>query len=277
MPQRLRLSRRAFLQLLVGLVGAVGVYDLIELGWLEITRVTLTLPNLPPAFNGLTIAQISDLHLGPLVGIERVREALRAARALHADVIIMTGDFVSRSTSGELDVLQPELAQMRAPEGVVAVLGNWDWWGNARKVTRALQTAGITVLRNENTVLQRGSEKLYIAGVDSYMFNAADLPLAMHTIPPNAPTLLLAHEPDFADFAMQDARVLAQFSGHTHGGQVRVPLIGPILLPYRGRKYPEGLRQVGDLWLYTNRGIGVTRLPVRLNCRPEITLFTLTG
>jgi predicted MPP superfamily phosphohydrolase len=159
---------------------------------------------------------------------------------------------------------------------VYAILGNHDHWTDADEVARALQTQPITVLRNAAIPIDRGGARLWIAGVDDVWERHADLDQALRLVPADQATILLAHEPDYADLAAQYS-VDLQLSGHSHGGQVQLPFFGSPILPYLGRKYPRGLYQIGSLQLYTNRGLGVVSPPVRFNCRPEITLFTLTS
>jgi predicted MPP superfamily phosphohydrolase len=131
------------------------------------------------------------------------------------------------------------------------------------------------MLVNESTMLERGGEKLVIAGIDDLYDNHHDLERALAGVPEDAAVMLLAHEPDFADAAARDARLILQLSGHSHGGQVRLPFVGQAWLPRLGQKYPAGLYHVGGMQVYTNRGIGVVGVPVRFNCRPEVTLLTL--
>lgn len=276
-----KLSRRAFLRLLGGaalIPPASWLYMAeLELRWLQVERVNVSLPRLPRAFHGLTIAQFGDLHLGPYIGAEEVRAAVELVMSLNADVIVITGDFVSTLVNGEAKIIEAELAPLSAPLGVYGITGNHDWWNDRKVVRRALEAAGHIMLQNERVPLTRAGEILYLAGLDDYWQGRADLPKTLAGLPGEAPVVLLAHEPDFADLAARDPRILLQLSGHSHGGQVRLPLIGPLELPRYAHRYPLGLQKAGELWVYTNRGIGVTGLPVRFNCRPEVTLLTLTG
>ena len=134
---------------------------------------------------------------------------------------------------------------------------------------------GIPVLVNEGVLLRYQGAQLYVAGVDSCTRGRPDLQQALAAAPPGVPVILLAHEPDFANRAAQDGRVMLQLSGHTHGGQVRLPLLGPVTLPEHGRSYHTGLYRIRQMWLYTTRGIGVNGLPFRFLCPPEITHLTL--
>ena len=276
--KRRGLSRRAFLRTLVyGSATLGGVYSCgFERRWLKVEHVTIPVPRLPAAFDGLTVAQFSDLHLGGQMGPGFIRQAVDVTLSLKPDLILLTGDYVSRVTHGEPDMIVQELSRLSAPEGVWAILGNHDHWNNADVVAEALRHAGVSLLRNANGALLRSGQRLWIAGVDDVLTHYHDLPRALQGIPEGAATILLAHEPDFADKAAKDARVSLQLSGHSHGGQINLPYLTGLALPRLARKYVRGLHHVGDLWLYTNRGLGTTGLPLRLNSRPEVTLFTLT-
>jgi len=248
---------------------------------LVIERVAPVLPRLPRAFHGYTIVQLSDFHYGPLVEPDSLRAAFDAACTLRPDLIVVTGDFVSRLTGGEAARVTHALTGLRARDGVFAVLGNHDWWEESDEVAEAVEAAGARVLRNEHIALRRDGATLYLAGVDDVRADAHDLPRALRGIPPDACVLLLAHEPYFADSAVRlgrvDApRVALQLSGHSHGGQIRVPFLEPLVLRATGHhKYPRGLNRVGELQVYTNRGLGVVGLPLRYNCPPEVTHLTL--
>jgi predicted MPP superfamily phosphohydrolase len=174
---------------------------------------------------------------------------------------------------GEAEIIVEAFSRLQAPAGVFAILGNHDHWTDAEQVCEAAREAGVTVLRNQGMALQEGA--LWLAGVDDVWEEKHDLEAALGGAPDESAVILLAHEPDYADEVAADGRVALQLSGHSHGGQVRFPYFGATVLPYLGRKYPFGLRQVGSMWLYTNRGVGVVSPPVRFNCRPEITLLTL--
>lgn len=243
---------------------------------LAVERVTIRLPRLPPAFHGFTLVQLSDFHYGPLVEPASLSIAFDVACALQPDLFVVTGDFVSRLTRTEADWLARELSRLSAPGGVFAVLGNHDWWEESDRVTEAVEAAGVRVLRNEHVALQRDGAALYLAGVDDVRAGAHDLPRALCGIPSEACVLLLAHEPYFAEAAARTGRVALQLSGHSHGGQMRVPILEPLVLRLIGHhKYPRGLNRVGAMQVYTNRGLGVVGFPLRYNCPPEVTHLTL--
>ena len=153
-------------------------------------------------------------------------------------------------------------------------MGNHDAASYPEKIAEALLGYRIPVLRNSSLAIERGTDRVWVAGIDDLLRGEPDLDLTLSRIPRNETTILLAHEPDFADDAAARS-VDLQLSGHSHGGQIWIPGIGAPWLPPMARKYPRGLRSIGNLKLYTNIGIGTIRAPIRINCRPEITLITL--
>jgi predicted MPP superfamily phosphohydrolase len=246
-----------------------------------VEQVEISLPRLPEQFDGLKIVQLSDLHYGPHISSTDLAAVVKTTNRLHPDVAVITGDFVTvqlfrgpsqAQTDAELCAI--ELAGLRARLGRFAVLGNHDHYAGADSVAETLNLNGIAVLRNCAAPVESDQARLWIAGVDDVLVHGADLEKAVRQVPKNEPTVLLAHEPDYADYVTQ-FRVDLQLSGHSHGGQVRIPFLGAPILPAMARKYPIGMRRVGRLQLYTNRGIGVIDPPVRFNCPPEITLLTL--
>jgi predicted MPP superfamily phosphohydrolase len=246
--------------------------------WVEpkrpvVERITVPLRKLPPELDGFVIAQLSDLHHGSMVGLDEIAHGVELANGLDPDVVVLTGDFVT-GTHEYAAPCAEALRGLRARHGVFACLGNHDFWTNPGHVADALEAQGIPVLRNTHTRLSVRGANLCLAAIDDVWVEAHDLESSLQGIPEGGCTVLLCHEPDFADTAAQYP-VDLQLSGHTHGGQVRLPLFGPPLLPPFGRKYPQGLRRVGDLTLYTNRGLGRIFPPLRFRCRPEVTALRL--
>lgn len=244
---------------------------------LEIVRLKVALRLLPRAFDGLTIVQISDLHFGPFVGPEEGRAVVDVVMGLKPQMVAITGDHASRATERETDLIVDVYSRLSAPLGVYAIMGNHDHWTNHAAVDEAIRGTRVTLLRNTNVAVEQAGDVLYIAGVDDVWERQDDLPLALKGVPDQGLAILLAHEPDFADEASNDRRVALQISGHSHGGQVRLPGLGPLRLPSLARRYPAGLFDVGSMRLYVNRGIGVVSPPVRFNCRPEVTLLELVA
>jgi predicted MPP superfamily phosphohydrolase len=249
----------------------------IEPAELEVTRVTIPLRRLPPRFDGFTIAQLSDMHLGGWMTVEHMLAVAECVNALQPDVIAITGDFVHEFWNMSSVELTHSLSTLRAKEGVIGVLGNHDHRRGAALVAQAIEDAGVTLLFNSHLVLSRDDARLYIAGVDDIWVNRQNLGRALEGIPPESAVVLLAHEPDYADEVATTGRVGLQLSGHTHGGQVRIPGWGAPVLPWLGKKYDAGLFRVNGMHLYVNRGVGMIPPYVRFNCRPEITLITLAS
>jgi len=248
-------------------------------------RIEVPLARLPEAWDGIRIVQMSDFHYDDYFSVVPIRKAIDIVNELDADLVVLTGDFVtlppfkkylggSKRAARFIEPCANLLAPLRARHGVLAVLGNHDAASDPHRITEALQAKGIAVLRNRGIPFEKGEQRLWLAGLDDVLERQSDLELTLRPIPKNEPVILLAHEPDVAN-AVSNYRVDLQLSGHSHGGQVRFPLIGAPYLPPLGRKYPRGLHRIRGLTLYTNIGIGTIRLPVRFWCPPEVTLITL--
>ncbi|MDQ4106918.1 MAG: metallophosphoesterase, partial [Actinomycetota bacterium] len=190
--------------------------------------------------------------------------------------IAVTGDFLSYSADpGVPRRLVEALRRLRARDGVVAVMGNHDYLTDADLVRRCLREAGVTELLNDVRAVRRGDAALHVAGVDDVMEGKSRLDLVLEMLPEDGAAVLLTHEPDFADVSAATGRFDLQLSGHSHGGQVRLPLYGPIYLPPFSQRYTRGLYEVGDMVQYTNRGLGFVDARLRFFSRPEITVLTL--
>jgi len=260
----------------------------IQNGHLIVRRVDVPIPNLPRALDGLRIGQICDLHLGPATPLSRVEQAVTLINAEAPDLVALTGDFVDDPLHiiGYAEVLA--LSQSRL--GCFACLGNHDLYHNADTIAAPLQASGIKVLRNQYQLVTVGGAQLCIVGIDDIGTNALnvrhvepadDLTAALAGSPfSDVIRVLLAHNPDFVMepvFARETARRPIQLvlSGHTHGGQVQLPLIGAPFLPSRyGQMFSGGLVQVAGTQVYVSRGAGAS-WPVRFNCPPEVNVLTL--
>ncbi len=258
--------------------GALFAYGAgIEARWIEITRLAIKIPGLPAPFRGYRIVHISDIHEGDWLPLSRLESAVRMVNREKPDLIAITGDFVTYTYPEAPIDISPTLRHLHARDGVAAVLGNHDYWGLGSDLIRhTIAEAGITDLNNNVHTLHKDGAVLHLAGVDSARERMARLDVTLSKLPANGTAILLAHEPDFADVAAASGRFSLQLSGHSHGGQIVVPLIGPPRLPPMGRKYYAGLYNIKGMHLYTNRGLGVVGLPLRFLCRPEITVITLT-
>ncbi|MGI9102921.1 MAG: metallophosphoesterase [Terriglobales bacterium] len=263
--------------------GLTGYSSLLQTHTVATESVRFDLARLGAGLDGFRIAQISDLHYGPYTGEREIRAAMDAAHAAEPDIIVLTGDFVTATWLFHYGHRSPAamapcaelLSEIHCPGGVYAILGNHDWGVGAETVAGYLREAGIRVLRNEAIPIERGGARLWLAGTDDALFRAADLDRALAGIPAGEPVILLAHEPDFADQAARYP-VDIQLSGHAHGGQIVIPGV-PGYLPPLGRKYPRGLYRIGNLRLYSNRGIGVSGAPVRFGATPEVTVVELAA
>ena len=285
-----KLTRRRFLALGLPLATAGTLSSVVGRGFeeaqgLTIRTIVISIPRLPPAFDGFAIAHLTDFHYHPIYTARPIIKGIREANKLNPDAVVLTGDFVTRPLfrfrRRAIDNIQAQaepcaelLSHLRAKHGTYAVLGNHDQSSRPALITASLEKYGIRVLRNQAVSLERNGRRIWFAGVDDALAGADDLPRTISGIPAKDTTILLAHEPDIADAVAEYAGNL-QLSGHSHGGQIRLPWLGPPYLPELARRYPRGLREVGDLSLYTNCGLGTIGLPIRLNSPPELTLVRL--
>jgi len=277
-------TRRAFLKGGVIAAGGLAFYaGEVERHWIDVHQVTIRLKNLPETFRGFRIAQVADFHYGEYSEPTFIRAAVHAVNALQPDLVALTGDFVSalpmvkRISVDFAFHCAHLLAQLECPQKF-AVLGNHDVIASRAEVTDALVANRIPVLHNTAIPIEKDGTRLWLAGVaDVLVGGEADLNKAVPKgrIAGSEPLILMAHEPDYADRVIGSG-VDLMLSGHTHGGQVRIPFMPPVNLPPLGRKYVEGLFVLGDLQLYVTRGIGTVGVPFRFRCPPEITLITLT-
>ncbi|WP_213803335.1 metallophosphoesterase [Granulicella sp. dw_53] len=278
-----RISRRKFLVGTGAGIAGLALYSgEIARHELDIVERPIAIRNLPGPFHGYRIVQISDIHLEEFTEPFFLEHVIRRVNALTPDLILLTGDFV---TMGAVNFFSESHAAYHCAELLAtltcplryAILGNHDIAVGAPVVTRALESNGIPVLLNSFIAVERKDARIWLCGVQD---PATAVPLLDATIPdkPDGPVILMAHEPDFADIVVQHPRaplVDLMLSGHSHGGQVRLPFLGPLVLPPMGKKYYEGHYQFNNMQLYVNRGIGTVGIPFRLNCPPEVTVLTL--
>ncbi len=279
-------TRRQFIRLAAtaGVAALAVDTTLIAPNLPRIVRKEIDLRRWPERLEGFTIALLSDFHYDPYFSVHPLRSSISMVNGLHPDLIVLTGDFVTEPFSGgkakaekAADAAEPcaqLLRQMQAPHGLWAVLGNHDVVTDPNRVVESLHAVGIQVMGNQSVPIERSGARFWLAGVDDVLERRSDLDKALHKIPANDPVVLLAHEPDFADDVARFP-VDLQLSGHSHGGQVRIPFMRPLWLPALAKKYIWGLYKIGGLTLYTNPGLGTVGPPVRMNCPPEITLLTL--
>ncbi len=280
---RRQLTRRRFLAGGAVTAAALSLYSgELERHALTVVRRTIPVTNLPVAFHGFTIAQISDIHYRDFDEPYFVEHAVNLVNSLKPDLVALTGDFITaHRVPGASDATAVSdanecasiLAGIRCPLRFCS-LGNHDTV-SVQGVLRALRTHGLTPLDNQHVAVDLRGDRLWIAGLaDAYL----DVPNIAKAIPKHKlsePVILLGHEPDFADTVAQFHPVDLMLAGHTHGGQIRLPLLPAMFLPAMGVKYVSGLYTVGRTQLYVNRGLGTMHLPFRLNCPPELTLLIL--
>ena len=278
-------SRRDFLKELGktalggAFVGAGGLFyshDL-ETTWLEVTKMRLQLPRLAFDFSNYRVVHVSDLHLDDYTEPEYLTKLVRLVNEQQPDLIAFTGDFVTFTAERFASELAITLSRLDARDGVVTVLGNHDYLAGSAAVISAIREGGATVLPNEVRTLERAGSSLHVCGLDDVWEGRPSLENVLARMPNDGAALLLVHEPDFADTSSTTGRFDLQLSGHSHGGQVRFPVVGAPVLPRYARKYPIGLYRVDDMLLYTNRGLGMLPPRFRFLCRPEITVLDLNA
>ena len=280
-------TRRSLLKTLsYGAVGTALYAGEIERHWIDVVHRDIYLTGLPEEFHGMKVAQLSDIHLNEYTEPFLLREAVDAINRLQPDMVLLTGDYVSAEVLPKKLTMEAGeecaslLSQLDCPRRY-AILGNHDCLAGADAISTALRRHGIPVLRNAYLPIEQGRGRLWLAGLEDPVCGRPDADLAIPAMirnQRNEPVILMCHAPDFVDDLLKHPAghsVSLMLSGHTHGGQVCIPMLGAFHLPPYGRKYIEGWFPFGPLQLYVNRGIGSVGLPFRFNCRPEITSFTL--
>ncbi len=280
----LPIDRRKFIRLAVAASVTALAADcaIIEPNRPRVVRREIALSRWPSRLDGFTIALLSDFHYDPYFSAHPLHSAIGMVNDLRPDLIALTGDFVStpllhsndRKAALAAEPCADLIGKMNARHGLWAVMGNHDYFTDQDHVIAALQAQGIQVLSNRSVPIESDGARFWLGGLNDILSRTADIRATLQPVPTGDATILLVHEPDYA------ARVAAfpvdlQLSGHSHGGQVRVPFVPPLFLPELGRKYIWGQYKIGQLTLYTNPGLGTVNLPIRLNCPPEITLLTL--
>lgn len=275
--QQTPITRRQFLKtVLVGFGGALAAsYPVfIERYWVTVNHYQVALPGLPPAFHGLRIVHLSDIHAGPWSPDGWLQGLMRTVMDLRADLIACTGDYVrEKNGTTQIERIWPLLAGLQAPLGVYSVLGNHDHWADRELSLHWLEQSGQN-LRHKAARLERDGQPLWLVGAGDLWEDDLGLEAALANIPPDEARVVLAHNPDSydADFS---GRVDLMLCGHTHGGQVRLPLIGAPMVPVSNKTYVSGLLHLSRGAMFISRGIGWSGLPVRFNCSPEIAVLEL--
>lgn len=275
---KINLTRRQFLSgmaaaPLVALSATTAYASFIEPYHYQLSETDIFIRDLPEAFEGFRIAQISDVHHSRLVSIEEVRRVVELAQSAKPDMVVLTGDYTT-AYRRYIEPCAEALGALVAPEGVWAVLGNHDHYTDPQLTVRALERAHIHVLNNANTIIRRGQDTLQLVGIDDWDWNGTDWPRAFHGVDRKRASILLSHQPRVFDLA-ETENVSLILSGHTHGGQIRLPLIGAPARFSKQLKYLRGLYERNGTQLYVSRGTGVIGLPVRFGVPPEIAVLRL--
>jgi predicted MPP superfamily phosphohydrolase len=270
-----RVDRRTFLKgtLLAGAAAALPAIAEGQTPTLVAEEQLFLVPGLDPSHDGLKVAQLSDLHVGARTPVETIRAAIATANAFQPDLVLLTGDFVGRQRS-DVEAMRDQLGGLSAP--TVAVLGNHDHWVDAAGAADALRGHGYEVLENAWTSLTLRGAPLPVVGVGDLRTAHEDVARATRGLPPGAAPVVLTHCPGTADRLQALERPALCFAGHTHGGQVVLPILTPTFMYALKREfYPRGRYRLGQLQLYVNRGVGNSAFRIRINCPPEVTLATL--
>lgn len=243
------------------------VYDL------EITRHEVFVRDLPPSFDGYRIVFLTDTHVASFHRRAFFREVVAQANAFEPDLVLLGGDFVTFERHIPL-MAELLLSGLAARDGIYAVLGNHDYWANGDGVVAAMTARGVRFIINRSIALRRGEDVISLAGIDELYRGAPDVDAAFLRTDPHVPCIGLSHHPDIIDL-LDGRRIDLLLCGHTHGGQIRFPFFGSVVVPskHEGR-YAAGFHRAGSVLMYVSRGIGSIP-PLRILCKPEVATFTL--
>lgn len=248
---------------------------------IEVSRVEVRLATLPVQFDGLTIAHLSDIHHGIYTDFAYISHCVELVNSLKPDIVALTGDYTLLAKS-YIEPCADALRPLRASVGVFAVLGNHDYYQSAGQTAHALRRAGFTVLIEGRERLEKRGARISLLGADDLLYGHWDVSRLMLDVPEDETRIVLAHNPDYIGRVAERGRYVDfMLSGHTHGGQVRLPLLGaPHVVSDYGQRFVMGLNQMesqdkGPMQIYTTRGIGAIWMPVRFDCPPEVVLYTL--
>lgn len=266
---------------ILGCISLIVWSFVIEPDRLVVNRVTINVRGWPSGFAGLKIVVVSDLHVGaPHIDVDKLQQVVSTINGQNPDLILMAGDFVIQGVAGgqfvEPEVIADKLKELRARWGVFAVLGNHDWWYDGERVIRALSGVGIRVLENDVAQIQQDGQSLWLVGLADMWTRQPDIEGALQKVSDDGPVIVLTHNPDI--FPRIPARVTLTLAGHTHGGQVNLPLLGRRIVPsdYKER-YAIGHIEEAGHHLFVTPGIGTSIIPVRFRVAPEISILTLSG
>ena len=282
------MNRRTFLKrFALGTVGVVGAGDggyyyahEIEPSWLKVVENEIHSIRIPNGFDGFTIMQLTDTHLGFQYDIEDFEQMINKVNQLQPDLIVFTGDLMddpSLNTNKQYASIIERLKKLEAPHGKYWVYGNHDHGGyGTEKIDQVMAAGGFELLKNQAISIEKDQQLIHLAGIDDALLGDPQMQGLIDESQQGDFNILLAHEPDYAD-TVKNYPFDVQLFGHSHGGQIQLPVFGSIITPSLGEKYVEGDFKLGPrpLQLFVSKGLGTTRLPFRFLCRPEINLYTL--
>lgn len=243
---------------------------------IDLVEIDIELDNLGWNFHNYRILNLCDIHLGQWINPEYLNDLIDYVNTLNYDLVTLTGDYVSYVIDGYDKALKESFSKLEGRDGKFGVFGNHDHWMGSDKLNKIFKDSEIVNLNNDVVILEKDGEKVNLAGVDSCTVCADNLDKVLAKLDNSYPTILLAHEPDFAKESSQTGKIDLQISGHSHGGQFIIPKFETT--PFRGpnsTKYPVGLYRVNDMIQYTSKGLGTNSFRIRINCKPEITIITL--
>ena len=282
-------TRRIFLKrtfgsflTMIGLGGGGYYYAHdIEPHLLDVTNYKITNKAIPLSFHNFKIVQFSDTHLGFQYNTSQLRKLVQKINHFEPDLIFFTGDLMDAPNKyGDTSEIISILKELKAPFGKFAIYGNHDHGGYGSNIYKAtIEDSGFTLLLNKHMeIRQKDGSKIYVIGIDDAMLGKPDIDKALAGVQSDSYKILLSHAPDLAD-AAASYHIQLQLSGHSHGGQIKIPFFGAVVKAPFAEIYQEGFYEIGDspLLLYVNRGIGTTRLPFRFLSKPELTIFTLVS
>jgi hypothetical protein len=273
------MNRRKFLKstLYSSAFAVVGFYPVfIERKTVLVNRYKIPIADLPPSFHGFTLAHLTDIHFGSFVSESFVERIVHITNALGTDAIVCTGDYVlGNDTTEKIDKIWPILTKLKARYGVYSVLGNHDHHADFDRslywLTRSEQN-----IRHQCKPIYKGKERIIIGGAGDYWYDRLEIDTTFSSSVERDCRLLLAHNPDSIDTQFETPLSLV-ISGHTHGGQVVIPFMGPPVLPVKNKDYSSGLITTSKAQIFISKGIGWSGLPIRINCYPEIAILELVN